>query len=100
MSRYRDLNAAGATVTVTVDGSRLELPAGQSLLAALLARDAAGAAVDFHCAIGQCQRCLVRVDGQVRAACLFSPKGGEAIDTRPSDGRALPWEKSASGGIK
>ena len=61
--------------------------------AAIVGAGPAGAAVDFHCAIGQCQRCLVRVDGAVRAACLYVPKGGEAIDTSPPDGRAMPWPK-------
>jgi aerobic-type carbon monoxide dehydrogenase small subunit (CoxS/CutS family) len=91
MTSYRRIAAASDMIAVTVDGERRDLPRGASLLSALLAANAAGAAVDFHCAIGQCQRCLVRVDGQVRAACLFMPVGGETIDTRPSDGRALPW---------
>lgn len=91
MTRYRRIAGASDTIAVTVDGARVELPRGASLLAALLASGTTGAAADFHCAIGQCQRCLVRVGGEVRVACLFIPKGGEAVDTRPSDGRALPW---------
>ena len=61
-----------------------------TLLAAPLADEAAGAAGDFHCAIGQCQRCLLRVDGVVQAACLYVPKGGEAVDTSAPDGRRSP----------
>ena len=91
MTRYRRIVATRDAIAVTVDGTRLDLPRGSSLLAALLAAGTPGAAADFHCAIGQCQRCLVRVDGQVRAACLFIPHGGETVDTSPSDGRALPW---------
>lgn len=78
MSRYRSVAKARATVTVAINGRALQIPHGQSLLAALLTN---GIAADFHCAIGQCQRCLVRVDGRVEAACLHVPKGGETIDT-------------------
>lgn len=86
MTRYRRLAEGRDTVTVSIDGARRELPRGSSLLAALLVAGTPGAAADFHCAIGQCQRCLVRVDGQVRAACLYIPEGGESVDTRPLDG--------------
>ena len=91
MTGFRSLIDGKDTIAVTVDGKPVALPRGQSLLAALLVGNAAGAAGDFHCAIGQCQRCLVRVDGKVRAACLYVPEGGETIDTRPTDGRPLPW---------
>ena len=33
---------------------------------------------------------LLRVDGAVHAACLYVPKGGEAVDTTAVDGRPLP----------
>ena len=78
MSRYRSIAKPRATVTITVDGRTLEVPYRQSLLAALLTN---GVAADFHCAIGQCQRCLVRVDGRVETACLYVPKGGETVET-------------------
>lgn len=81
MSRYRFIAEARETVTITVDGRALRIPRGQSLLAALLTNDASGAAADFHCAIGQCQRCLVRVDGRVETACLYVPRGGETVQT-------------------
>lgn len=76
MTRYRSIAPARGTVTVTVDGKPLAVPRGQSLLAALLVQ---GRAPDFHCAIGQCQRCLVRVDGRVETACLYVPRGGENV---------------------
>ena len=95
MSRYRSIASARDTVTITVDGSPLRVARGQSLLAALLANGTSGAAADFHCAIGQCQRCLVRVDGRVQTACLYVPRGGEIADTSPPDGRALPWERAS-----
>lgn len=78
MSRYRSIAKARATVTITVDGRALQVPYRQSLLAALLTN---GVATDFHCAIGQCQRCLVRVNGRVETACLYMPKGGETVAT-------------------
>lgn len=86
MSRYRSLVQPGDAVTITVDGRALDMPRGQSLLAALLVHDAAGAAGDFHCAIGQCQRCAVRVNGRIEAACLYVPRGGEEVETRPLSG--------------
>ena len=78
MSGFRSIAPSGETVTIAVDGKPLALPRGQSLLAALLVN---GVPTDFHCAIGQCQRCLVRVDGRVETACLYIPKGGEAVAT-------------------
>ncbi|MGQ0676577.1 MAG: 2Fe-2S iron-sulfur cluster-binding protein [Rhodospirillales bacterium] len=87
MSRYRSIGETRETVQITVDGGPLAMPRGQSLLAALLV---AGVSADFHCAIGQCQRCLVRVDGRVETACLYVPKGGEAVDTSPPDSRVPP----------
>ena len=78
MSRYRSIAPSRETVSIAVDGRTIALPKGQSLLAALLAN---AVTADFHCAIGQCQRCLVRVDGRVETACLYVPKGGEIVDT-------------------
>lgn len=78
MGRYRSIANPSAGVTITVDGRTLGAPHKQSLLAALLTN---GIASDFHCAIGQCQRCLVRVNGRVETACLYVPKDGDSIDT-------------------
>ena len=78
--RYRLVRPTGA-VAITVDGSPVEAPAGRSLLAALLLAGHAGAAGDFSCAIGQCQRCLVRVDGTIRPACMTYLEGGEQVET-------------------
>jgi aerobic-type carbon monoxide dehydrogenase small subunit (CoxS/CutS family) len=88
--RFRD---QPETIALTVDGAPLAAAAGRSLLAALLATGRAGAAADFNCAIGQCQRCLVRIDGVVRAACLYYPRGGERVETIAIDGRPLPWSE-------
>lgn len=93
MTAFRSIVSPDKQVPLTVDGKSVAAPRGQSLLAFLLAAGMPGAAADFHCAIGQCQRCLVRVDGRVRAACLYVPKGGETIDTGATDGRAPAWTK-------
>ena len=77
-AHFRPAADTGTTVTITVDGRALQAPRGQSLLAALLSN---GAGVEFHCAIGQCQRCLVRVNGRVETACLYLPKDGDIIHT-------------------
>ena len=90
--RYRSIVPGVVTVTVTVDGRPLEVARGRSLLAALLLSGRPGAAADFNCAIGQCQRCLVTVDGRQRLACQYYPAGGEVVLTAPVDGRPLPWE--------
>ncbi len=92
MTGFRSIVSPDKHVTLTVDGRSVAAPVGQSLLAVLLAASTPGAAADFHCAIGQCQRCLVRVDGKVRAACLTVPKGGEIIDTGAPDGRSPAWK--------
>ena len=94
MTAFRSIVSPDKHVTLTVDGKTCSAPRGQSLLAFLLAAGTPGAAADFHCAIGQCQRCLVRVDGKVRAACLTVPRGGETIDTAAPDGRTAPWTNS------
>jgi aerobic-type carbon monoxide dehydrogenase small subunit (CoxS/CutS family) len=90
MSGYRFRDAPDE-LSLTVDGTAFAAAAGRSLLAALLAAGRAGAAADFNCAIGQCQRCLVRVDGVPKLACLYYPQGGERVATATLDGRAPPW---------
>ena len=65
-------------VPVTVDGTVMSLPANRSLLAGLLTvTDAAG----FFCAIGQCERCVVRINGMERVACLTQPQAGDVVET-------------------
>jgi aerobic-type carbon monoxide dehydrogenase small subunit (CoxS/CutS family) len=90
MAGYRFLDGPDA-VAITVDGAPFATAAGRSLLASLLAAGRAGAAADFTCAIGQCQRCLLRVDGVPRLACMTYPRGGERVDTAALDGRPAPW---------
>ena len=78
---FQALAGAGETLAVTVDGSARRVAANQSLLAALLC---SGSAPAFTCAIGQCQRCLVRVNGTPRLACMTYPNAEDRIETPPS----------------
>jgi len=89
--RFR-LRTGVPTVTISVDGVALPAPAGRSLLAALLIAGRPGAAADFACGIGQCQRCLVRVNAAAELACMVYPRGGEQVETSIADGRPPPWE--------
>ena len=75
---FQALGDADQTVPVTVNGAERRLPANQSLLAALLGTDSAP---PFTCAIGQCQRCVVRVNGTPRLACMTYPSTGDEIET-------------------
>jgi aerobic-type carbon monoxide dehydrogenase small subunit (CoxS/CutS family) len=78
---FQALAEADETVAVTVNGVPRRLNARQSLLAALLC---AGSAPPFTCAIGQCQRCLVQVNGLRQLACLTYPSAGDRIETPPA----------------
>ena len=88
---FRSVLPAGDEITVIVDGAPLVLRRGRSLLAGLLLGNRTGAAADFFCAIGQCQRCLVVMDGRTVLACLTYPNGGETVATRAIDDRPPPW---------
>ncbi len=84
MSRapFQALAEADETVSVTVNGARRRLNPSQSLLAALLCEDSAP---PFTCAIGQCQRCLVQVNGLPQLACLTYPTAGDRIEAPPAE---------------
>lgn len=69
-----------ATVRITVDGTPVTVAADRSLLAGLLANGSTR--VGFFCAIGQCQRCVVRVNGVARPACLVRPANRDMVETR------------------
>lgn len=85
MSDFRFAENPGPPVTVTIDGHETAVSGTHSLLASMLAL---GAPVEFFCAIGQCQRCLVLIDGTRRPACLYHPRGGETVSTRLGSARA------------
>jgi len=68
-----------APVRITVDGAPVTVAADRSLLAGLLAAGDTG--IEVFCAIGQCQRCIVRINGVARAACLLRPSEGDVVET-------------------
>jgi aerobic-type carbon monoxide dehydrogenase small subunit (CoxS/CutS family) len=68
-----------APVCIIVDGARVTVAADRSLLAGLLAAGDTG--IEFFCAIGQCQRCIVRINGVARPACLLRPSEGDVVET-------------------
>jgi len=82
-----------ATVPVTFDGQRLNLPDGENLAAALLAAGIqtfrhtakSGAPRGPFCMMGACFDCLVEIDGVVRQACMLEVQPGLEI-ARPSAG--------------
>ncbi|MDZ7787522.1 MAG: 2Fe-2S iron-sulfur cluster-binding protein, partial [Halofilum sp. (in: g-proteobacteria)] len=80
MSGFRTLQSADgdSRIGIVVDGIPVEVPAGRSLLAALLA--APGVDIGFFCAIGQCQQCIVRINGYARAACMVRPEAGDRVE--------------------
>ena len=80
-ARFTALGDTDETVIVPVSGDERRAPANRSLLAVLLCTDSAPA---FTCAIGQCQRCLVRVNGTPRLACMTYPAAGDRIEIAPA----------------
>lgn len=89
-SRFRSL-AEGPRVRITIDGSPLEVPAGASLAAALLAAGVqhtrttpvSGAPRAPYCMMGVCFDCLVEIDGRPnRQACLTSVQEGMQVRTQ------------------
>lgn len=82
---FRAPGETAPTVAVTLDGAEHRVRADQSLLAILLCGDSAPA---FTCAIGQCQRCLMRVNGSPRLACMTYAADGDRIEIlRSSTGK-------------
>ena len=95
--RFRTLGA-GPSVRITVDGSPLDVPAGTSLAAALLAAGVgrtrttpvSGAPRAPYCMMGVCFDCLVTIDGVGnRQGCLVPVREGMRIDIQRGK-RALP----------
>lgn len=83
--------ATGATVTVSVDGTAVQVPAGDTVAAALLATGVhpyrasavAGAPRAPYCMMGVCFECLVTVDGVGnRQGCLIPVREGMRIETQ------------------
>jgi predicted molibdopterin-dependent oxidoreductase YjgC len=83
--------ATGATLTINVDGQRVEARAGDTVAAALIAAGfdhcrtapVSGAPRAPYCAMGVCFECLVTVDGVGnRQGCLILVQDGMQIDTQ------------------
>jgi predicted molibdopterin-dependent oxidoreductase YjgC len=76
-------------IELSVDGTPLRAPAGQSLAAALLAAGRAalrpspsGTPRGVYCGIGVCQECRVHVEGQgVVRACVTPVAAGMRVRT-------------------
>ncbi len=101
-SAFRTL-AAGPSVRITVDGQALDVPAGASLAAALLAAGltatrstpVSGAPRAPYCMMGVCFDCLVEIDGRPnRQACLAPVQAGMRVRTQRG-ARALAAEGAA-----
>ncbi|MEX0373026.1 2Fe-2S iron-sulfur cluster-binding protein [Spiribacter roseus] len=78
---FRCLEVAGEGIRVEIDGRSVEIPRGVSVLGALLLQADQGQRPDWFCAIGQCQRCRVRVNGHETTACQAYPAPGDRIET-------------------
>ena len=81
----------GATVTVSIDGANVEVCAGDTVAAALLAAGVhqyrasavSGAPRAPYCMMGVCFECLVTVDGVGnRQGCLIPVREGMRIETQ------------------
>lgn len=89
-SPFRTL-AEGPTVRITLDGTPMDVPAGASLAAALLAAGVrrtrstpvSGAPRAPYCMMGVCFDCLVEIDGRPnRQACLVCVTAGMQVRTQ------------------
>ena len=82
------------TVTVTLDGQTVALPAGMSVAAALFSIGETISRVSPtshqpcspHCLMGVCFECMMEIDGVQRQACLTEVHAGMVID-RHLDGQ-------------
>jgi predicted molibdopterin-dependent oxidoreductase YjgC len=78
----------GPLVAITLDGERLEAPAGQVLGVALALggrlelrkSPTAGTPRGLFCLMGSCQECLVHVDGEPVLACLEPVRAGMRVE--------------------
>jgi sarcosine oxidase subunit alpha len=76
------------TITIRIDGERVAVGAGISLVAALAQcrampwrRSVSGQPRAPFCGIGVCYECRVRVDGHVQRACQLLVRDGMEIET-------------------
>ena len=83
------MNTRETTCRVTIDGTAVDVPAGASVVAALVIagsmctrRAVTGEPRFAFCGIGQCQECRVTIDGRAhRLACRTVCTPGMIIET-------------------
>ncbi len=89
MAKLTEMTTLDATVTVHIDGQAVAVPAGASVVAALVIansmctrRSVTGELRFAVCGMGQCQECRVTIDGLAhRLACQSHCREGMVIDT-------------------
>ena len=77
----------GDPVTIVVDGARMEVRAGQTIAAALVANGRrifrhtrnAGKPRGLYCGMGVCFDCVVKVNGQTERACMKKVESGMQV---------------------
>ncbi|HEY8446454.1 MAG TPA: (2Fe-2S)-binding protein [Thermomicrobiales bacterium] len=88
-------DALARSVTVSIDGERVTVPAGSSVAAALLvagripsrASAVSGSPRAPYCMMGVCFECLVEIDGvPQRQACMTIACDGMNVRTRSASG--------------
>lgn len=88
MSAWRIGRAeARARVEFVVDGVAVRAPEGECLAVALACADLlrlrasprAGGPRGAFCFMGVCQECAIRIDGELRQACLIPVRAGMAV---------------------
>lgn len=81
----------GGSITITVDGMRIECFAGETVAAAMLAAahvvfrvDARGQGRGMFCNMGVCSECLITLvaSGRRVRACLIEARDGMEVTTR------------------
>ncbi len=77
--RFQSLSPPQTYVTAALNGQTCSLPTDRTLLAALLERTEPNPAPDWFCAIGQCQRCQVHVNGYPKLACQVVVRADDVI---------------------
>lgn len=87
MSGLRKGSVNRPQVTISVDGMRLRVPAGEPLATALLCAGHfrlrhspnAGAPRGAFCFMGVCQECSIEVDGQLVQTCMTAVQDGMVV---------------------
>ncbi|WP_269502182.1 (2Fe-2S)-binding protein [Burkholderia sp. IMCC1007] len=104
-SLFKPLEAAGATVEIRFNDTRLRVPAGVSVAAALLAAGVSrfratpvsGAPRAPYCMMGACFECLVEIDGvPARQSCMVDVRDGMRIRTQEGARELAPDTPTAT----